>query len=264
METACTGSGLVTAQLGGTSAAAWRNERMQEVRKSGGLLVAAVAILLVAAPVAGAEPGKPHFQPPYPKPFHLGNASEHTTGEGIVPVVFAAKSPEGETTRIVLQCQTLKGEGEVTGPETLTTTMVFGGCHSPATTPPSACTNTEKTYEIVAAPSNGELGVINESANAVGLRMEFNLEAVCHFHTSAMPLTIKGSAIGQITPVNTKSNRYRVRFTRSGYEQVPPSFEAGPPTVLVSALGAEPPEPTAVETTMFLTFRKVAEIKYAH
>jgi hypothetical protein len=236
------------------------------MRKSGRLLVVAVAIGLVTATAASAEPGPgiPHFTPLYPKPFHLGNASEHTTGEGIVPVIFAAKSAEGESSEIVLECSTMKGQGEVTGPESLTTTLVFGGCRSYASKPAAACSNSTKPYEIVATPANGELGVINASTNSVGLRFEFNLEATCHNHTTSYPLTIKGSAIGEITPVNTKSNRFRVKFKRSGYEQVPQSFEAGPPTVLVSDVGLAPPEPTAVETTMFLTFPKVTEIKYAH
>jgi hypothetical protein len=148
----------------------------------------------------------------------------------------------------------------VSGPKTLTTTLTLSGCQSSASTPAAKCTNTEKEQQIVMTPSNGELGPIN-SANAVGVRLEFNLEAVCTSRTATYPLTIKGSAIGRINPVNTKSNRFTIDFTRSGYEQVPAMFEGGPPTVLVSAVGANAPEPTAVETRMFLKFPVVTEIK---
>ncbi|HEV7584409.1 MAG TPA: hypothetical protein VGO14_01390 [Solirubrobacteraceae bacterium] len=218
-----------------------------------------LAVGLGTSSAVALEAENPRFVPPYPKPFHLGSSSKGTTSEGVVPIVFAAKEPEGEGTQIVLTCRWFKGSGEVTGPKTLTTTLTLNGCKSATGTSAARCSNTEKPEEIVAAPSNGELGRI--SPNTVGVRLEFNLEAVCRMGTSTFPLTVKGSAIGQINPLATKSNRFTLRFTRSGYEQVPTMFEGGPPTVLVSAVGAAPPEPTAVETNMFLKFPVVTEIK---
>jgi hypothetical protein len=222
------------------------------LKPGGALILALLAVGLVTSSAVALEAENPRFVPPYPKPFHLGSSSQRTTEEGMVPIVFAAKDPETEAAQIILTCRWFKGTGQVTGPKTLTTTLTLNGCKSGTATGTSAvrCSNTEKAEEITATPSNGELGRI--SANAVGVRLEFNLEAVCRSRTTTFPLTIKGSAIGRINPVNTKSNRFTIRFTRSGYEQVPAMFEGGPPTVLVSTLGAAPPEPTAVETTMFL------------
>jgi hypothetical protein len=225
------------------------------------VFIALVATALVANLAVAAEVENPRFVPPYPKPFHLGAASQRTSGEGIVAIRFFAKEPEGGGTQEVLACSSFKGDGQVTGPKTLTTTLVLTGCHSSTTGTLAACSNTEKSREIVADPSNGELGRINASQSSVGVRLEFNFEAVCRSRTSTYPLTVKGSAIGEIKPVNTKSNRFTIRFTRSGYEQTPAMFEGGAPTVLVSTVGVNPPEPTAVETTMFLKFPAVTEIK---
>jgi hypothetical protein len=175
----------------------------------------------------------------------------------MVPIVFAAKSAT-DGTQIVLKCNSFKGTGEVSGPKALTTTLVLNQCKSSTSGPTAKCSNTAKAEEIVATPSNGEVGRI--SVNTVGVRLEFNLEAVCRAGTTTYPLAINGSAIGQINPVNTKSNRFTIKFTCSGYDQVPAMFESGPPAVLVSTVGVAPPEPTAVETTMFLKMA-VTEIK---
>jgi hypothetical protein len=239
------------------------NERIRTVKSlkpGGAIVVALLSLSVMANAAAAAEVENPRFVPPYPKAFHLGNASQRTSGEGIVPISFAAKEPEGAGTEIVLTCNTFKGDGQVTGPKTLTTTLVLSGCHSNST-PAAKCSNSEKAGEIVATPSTGELGRIDASSNSVGLRLEFNLEAVCKSRTSTYPLSIKGSAIGVIKPVNTKSNRFTIKFTRSGYEQVPAMFEGGPPTVLVSTVGVNPPQPTAVQTTMFVKFPTPTEIK---
>jgi hypothetical protein len=194
---------------------------------------------LVTSSAVALEAENPRFVPPYPKSFHLGSSSQRTTEEGIVPLVFAAKDPETEGTQIILTCRWFKGDGQVSGPKTLTTTLTLNGCRSSTGSSSAKCSNTEKAEEIAATPSNGEVGRI--STNTVGVRLEFNLEAVCRTRTTTYPLTVKGSAIGQIKPVNTKSNRFTIRFTRSGYEQVPAMFEGGPPTVLVSTVGAAAP-----------------------
>lgn len=223
-------------------------------------------LFAVGAASAYAEEVPPHWQGPYPKPFHMHTASQHSTSEGIVPVTFVARETQGEETiaATILRCTTDKGEGSVTGSQTLTTTLTLTGCISNWPGHAAKCSNTTKPQEVVAAPSNGELGLISASANAVGLRLEFNLEAICTSRTGSYNVRIRGSAIGEIRPINTMSNVFTVSFKRNGWEQQPSMFEGGTPATLESEVGTSGPEPTAVETTEFLKFPKVTEIRRGH
>jgi hypothetical protein len=229
------------------------------------VLAAVVSLSAVGVSSAYAEEVAPHWVGPYPKTFHIHTASLHSTGEGIVPVTFVAREGEGESiAATILRCQTDKGEGSVTGPQTLTTTLTLTGCVSHWPEPRATCSNTTKPQEVVAAPSNGELGLINASSNSVGLRFEFNLEAICKSPKSTYNVRIRGSAIGEIRPINTLSNVFTVAFKRSGWEQEPSTFEGGVPASLESEVGTSGPQPTAVDTTEFLKFAKVTEIRRGH
>jgi hypothetical protein len=107
-----------------------------------------------------------------------------------------------------------------------------------------------------------EPGPINTVTNSAGLRIEFNTGGECRHGSSSTPFGISGTAIGEIMPVNTRSNRFAVRFRRNGFEQLPPSFEAGPPTVLETIFGAGPSAPAAIDTTVFFRFPTVTELRY--
>ena len=229
-------------------------------------LAAAVGLCSLGASSAGAEEVPPHWLQPYPKTFHIHTASLHSNGEGIVPITFVAQETEGQETiaATILHCNTDKGEGSVTGPETLTTTLTFYGCTSRWPAPRATCSNSTKPQEVVAAPSNGELGLINASTNSVGLRLEFNLEAICKSNAGTYNVRIRGSAIGEIHPINTMSNVFTVSFKRNGWEQEPTMFEGGTPATLESEVGTSGPQPTAVDTTEFLKFAKVTEIRRGH
>jgi hypothetical protein len=96
------------------------------------------------------------------------------------------------------------------------------------------------------------------------LRLEFNLEAVCKSPKATYNVRIRGSAIGEIRPINTLSNVFTVAFKRSGWEQEPSMFEGGLPANLESEVGTSGPQPTAVDTTEFLKFPKVTEIRRGH
>jgi hypothetical protein len=220
----------------------------------------------VGAASAYAEEVPPHWQGPYPKPFHMHTASQRSSGEGIVPVTFVARETKGEETiaATILRCTTDKGEGSVTGPQTLTTTLTFTGCISNWPGHTAKCSNSTKPYEVVAAPSNGELGLIKANTNSVGLRLEFNLEAICKSRTETYNVRIRGSAIGEIHPINTLSNVFTDTFKRNGWEQEPSMFEGGTPATLESEVGTSGPQPTAVETNEFLKFPKVTEIRRGH
>jgi hypothetical protein len=226
----------------------------------------AVGLSALGASAAYAEEVPPHWLAPYPKTFHIHTANLRSTGEGVVPVAFVAREMQGEemVATTILHCLTDKGEGSVTGPQTLTSTLTFTGCTSSWPGPRAKCSNTTKPYEIVAAPSNGELGLIDAGSNSVGLRLEFNLEAICTSNKGSYNVRIRGSAIGEIHPINTMSNVFTVTFKRSGWEQEPSMFEGGLPASLESEVGVSGPQPTAVETTEFLKFPKVTEIRRGH
>lgn len=75
--------------------------------------------------------------------------------------------------------------------------------------------------EIVTKEIKGALGYINEATKTVGLLIEPAASPLFEVETSGChaAFTVTGSAIGQVTPINTKTLNLEVAFNASGTKQ---------------------------------------------
>jgi hypothetical protein len=134
---------------------------------------------------------------------------------------------------LTISCSVATFNGEYTGAKTASVTVDFIGCLNVASK--KKCqTNPAKEGEIEPPGSlEGEIGLINiNGLKKVGLDLKRS-PAIAGF-TCGEPLevpevtgTLEGSVIGQISPLNSAHEEFKLKYAAAGPTQVPESFEGG-------------------------------------
>jgi hypothetical protein len=169
---------------------------MHRIRLMGLALIAVFAMGAIAATAAMAE--KPEFSPPEKNVFSTsGGKAKFEQKEGIAPV-----SAEKST-----------GKGEVTNAKEGTfdelfenTTVPLGG---------KATGLEDKTVGSVLVKGTFKLGYLDAAKTKVGVVFKI-IET--HFEAEKLItlVSVRGAAIGQITPLNTKTKVFTVELTGAG------------------------------------------------
>jgi hypothetical protein len=147
-----------------------------------------------------------------------------------------------ESAGLKISCSVATFNGEYTGAKTASVTVDFIGCLNVATN--KKCqTNPAKEGEIEPPGSlEGEIGLINiNGLKKVGLDLKRS-PTIAGF-SCGEPLelpevtgTLEGSVIGQISPLNTAREEFKLKYAATGLNQVPESFEGGGKDTLTEKL----------------------------
>jgi hypothetical protein len=209
---------------------------MRRLRGAGFCVATVVA---VGAATASASAALPEFTGPFPKAFTSTSKGSRLETVG------------GNKTK----CAADTNFGEISGPQTGSMTIIFTGCklnkvpcNTPGTVPGTIATNalSMKIYYINKAKK--QVGI--DLVEATGAPF---LEYGCG---SATFVTVQGSVIGKVTPVNklvTPSNVFKLRFAQSLGVQKISNLEGGPLDVLESSFGG-PFETTGLKSKDLILF----------
>jgi hypothetical protein len=254
-------------------------------------------VLMVEARLAAAELALPEFGRCVQAPFDVVNGKRHyhgaytdaeclgesTSQSGVLSGKFEWLSGPGAKPKFTvtggattletaakkkLTCAGGTGAGEYTGTKTSTITMRLTECKLTATK--EACQSTGGAAgEVVTGALEGRLGFIedqyieNIATNVVG--MDFTgqpalLSAECGAQKT--PLSVTGSVIGRLTPIDKMSTTFVLQFSQTGGAQIPESFEddAAKHTLSLS-LGSSSPEAAGLSVKAKLTGEEKLENK---
>jgi hypothetical protein len=152
-----------------------------------------------------------------------------------------AKLETPSKTRVI--CSGLASSGEYTGTKTATATLHFTGCELAGSGPCQSAG--AATGEVVTGALAAELGLIHSefkegvASTSAGLdlkRQPSLLNAECG--AGKVSLSVTGSVIGQITPVDKMTSAFTLKFSQSAGKQVPEQFEGGVKDTLTVHLGS--------------------------
>ena len=196
---------------------------MLRIRTLGLALVAVFALGAVVASAASAK--KAEFKEPFPKKFT-------STHGGEVGFKFEASkyACHGSTTY----------EGEITGKQAGSMIIRFKGCRVLGS---ESCESPGAHFEeIVTYPLKMTLEYINEKTKEVGVGLKGtggtsgNLlaEYNCPAGENPIPFTWNGGIIGSITPINTATDEFPLKFAENETtkKQAPEKFEGNPKETL--------------------------------
>jgi hypothetical protein len=159
------------------------------------------------------------------------------------PVTFTSKS--GVTVletvkKATIRCTADTGGGEVTGPKTGTIKITFTGCEFVTLGVPCNTVGVPPGT-IVTTTLLMTLGYINGPKKEVGIDLSTATGGpLMEFTCAGLTVTVTGSAIGKITPVNkviAPPGHFALRFTQAAGKQKPTKFEAEPTDVLFTSFG---------------------------
>jgi hypothetical protein len=230
-------------------------------------MVAVFAISALAASVASAAT-PPEFKPwcykKGPGSKYASKAkcekSEASTGEW-ERIHFTSTSGAAllETTAgDKVECTSDTDEGELTGSKADTVTVHFKGCKAFG----APCQSGAVAEEIVTKPMVSLLGFIKK-ATEVGIALSPETgTALAEFECAGVPILVKGSVIGKITPLKTKTTIFTLTFTQTGGVQSPTKLEGEPEDVLFTRIGAatEPFVQSGEATVATLTMSEETEV----
>lgn len=195
---------------------------MRRARTIGVCCAALVALSATMTASAWAVP--PEFTGPFPTPF------KSKSGVTVLETVKKA----------TIRCTADTGSGEVTGPKAGTMTITFTGCEFvtlgvPCNTvgvPPGTIVTTQLLMT---------LGYINGPKKEVGVDLSTATGGpLVGFTCAGLSVSVTGSVIGKITPVNkvvAPPGHFALRFVQAGGKQKPTKFEAEPTDVLFTSFG---------------------------
>jgi hypothetical protein len=187
-------------------------------------LCCAALVALSAGMTASAAAAPPEFTGPFPTPF--------TSKSGVTVLETVKKA--------TITCTADTGSGEVTGPKTGTMTITFTGCEF-VTLGVMCNTVGVPPGTIVTAPLLTALGYINGPKKEVGVDLSTATGGpLMEFTCAGLRVTVAGSVIGKITPVNkvvAPPGHFSLRFTQAAGKQKPTKFEAQPTDVLFTSFG---------------------------
>ncbi len=131
-----------------------------------------------------------------------------------------------------LRCRAGSSAGEYTASTTATLTITLTGCERVSSH--AACTSAGAPSGQIATTSlQGTLGYIDASRHIVGLDLAGS-GALASFQCAGSEETVSlsGSVIGPLAPLNTMASTLLLHFKASAGRQVPEAFEGGLPDVL--------------------------------
>lgn len=180
---------------------------MKHIKTAGLILVAMFAMSALATGAASAEPMLPRL-----------------TAKGGELVKKKYTSTSGPSTletgkNGAVKCKAGTDTGETTGPRTGTSTVKFTGCESASI---KCNTSGAKSGEII-TKATSKLVYINEAKKTVGELLtaaESTIE--CTFLQS---LKVKGSVIGELTPVGVEQEEFTLAFKQKKGVQEPTQYE---------------------------------------
>jgi len=168
-----------------------------------------------------------------------------------------------------ITCSAGTGTGEYTGAKTETLTLTLSGCERPATH--SACQSVAAASgQIVTNQLEGRLGFIRSGSKAiVGLDLAREGALATFECVSSAPggkevVTLEGSAIGMVKPIDRMSSHFTDAYTQKAGHQSPEQFEGGLKDTLTSSIVAgleKSSEQTGLATTLTVTGEEPLEIK---
>jgi hypothetical protein len=189
-----------------------------------------------------------------------GAKPKFTVTNGATTLETAAKTK--------LTCAKGTGAGEYTDAKSSTLTLKLNGCKLAATKEPCRSAGAA-AGEIVTGALDGRLGFIedqykeNTATTVVGVDLSGQpslLTAECG--TQKVPLSVSGSAIGRLTPIDKMSSSFVLQFSQAGGAQIPENFEDDTAKHTLSlTLGSGSAEAAGLSTKAKLTNEERLEIK---
>jgi hypothetical protein len=169
------------------------------------------------AATATAALALPEWSPPYPKPMSI------TSGPSTLESVSGVK----------IECVSDTGSGEVVSPTTGTASIILSGCEQVLATGKLPCHTPGLAPEQIGITVPTRLGYIVHTPVTTEVGLDLGSDnLLASFVCAETKVTLKGSMIGKLTPVNklVKAGKpFTLKFKESKGHQKPPAFEAEPP-----------------------------------
>jgi hypothetical protein len=136
-----------------------------------------------------------------------------------------------------MKCTGSEGSGGAVGePKSVALALNLTGC-TLAKTP---CKSGVAPPGDVAFTLKGTLGYINEAKKQVGADLEGSAPPEIAEFECGLPVTLSGSVIGRVTPLNKVTTLVTVKLTQHGGMQKPKSLEGGLPDFPFALIGGGP------------------------
>jgi hypothetical protein len=169
-----------------------------------------------------------------------------------------------------IKCVALTSAGEWTGAKAATMSVRFTGCQLVSTKQPCQSSGASGG-EIVTAALAGGLGFIKDTFHEgpeVSVGIDFKggptlASAQCG-GSQPTTVTVSGSVIAAVTPIDTMALKSTVKAKAAGGVQSAESFESGPQDTLVASLesgSTKTTEQAGLTTTIALSYGEKLEIK---
>lgn len=126
------------------------------------------------------------------------------------------------------------------------------------------CSNAGAAGEVVTSTLSGTLGYINRAKKIVGIDFAFPGAAIASFICGNLRVSVVGSIVGRIVPLNAKVNppaSFTLVFAQTKGKQKFTKLEGGPIDVLKSSLGGGPLEESGLLCIDAITFAAPTRIK---
>ena len=222
---------------------------MTRLQTLGVALIAVLALAAVAVSSASAATctTKPCFTGTFPNTYTSSSGAGTLETKSGTKVKCSSDSTEG---------------GEITGEKTgKLKSVVFKGCESSGF---KCSTKGAASGEIKTVELETTLGYINKSTKEVGiaLKPKGGGDFVTFECTALVKVTVKGAVIGVMTPVNSETMKYTLKFTQTGGKQTPQKFEGGSTDILESEIdGSGKFEESGEQTEDALTLAKTTKLE---
>jgi len=169
-----------------------------------------------------------------------------------------------------IKCVALSSAGEWTGTKTATMTTRFTGCQLVSNKQPCQSSGASGG-EVVTAALEGSLGFIKDTFHegpevSVGIDFKHEPTIASAECGGAQPtaVTISGSLIAPITPIDSMATKSTIKAKAVGGLQSAEAFEEGPKDTLIASLesgSSKTTEQAGLTATIALTYGEKLEIK---
>jgi alpha-tubulin suppressor-like RCC1 family protein len=155
------------------------------------------------------------------------------------------------------------GSGEFTGGKSVTNVSItLKGCGVSKSKTATKChTAGAAEGEIAISGLEGTVGFTSKEENnaAVELLPPEGVPFV-QYTCGTTSTEVRGALLGAITPVNSSTTTYKIKFAQSKGKQKPEKFEGGPTEVLEASVGGGPFEQAGLDDTVTLTSEEAVEL----
>jgi hypothetical protein len=165
----------------------------------------------------------------------------------------------------VVTCTASSSEGEYTGPKTQKVSMVLSGCFQGPKAQSVTCQSSSAAEgEIRTTPLEGGMEFIKEGVApevpSVGVDLKpASGSTVAAFECGGKAVTVGGSVIVPVTPVDKMATSFKFKALQGGGKQSPEAFEVGPKDTLTFNEGGE--EQAGLTASQTNTNEELLEIK---